>query len=342
MASIFDPIALGGVELSNRVVMAPMTRARANADGTPGSLAAAYYAQRATVGLIVTEGTQPSDDGQGYPSTPGIYTDAHVEGWRKVTDAVHAGGARIFFQIMHAGRMSHPDNTPHHRQAVAPSAIAPGSEIYTLAGMKEIPVPRALSTEEVRSTTADYRFDAARAIEAGADGVEIHGIAYLIHQFLSLGSNVRWALRRLAREPRALRDRGRGGSHRRDRRRSDGDPALAWLRFVGPRPRRRGPGPLSLPRHSRAARRRPQEERLLRRAGPRPDGRFEFTCFVTPDDHLAPAELFELRHHCSCVGPAIVAVPERAMAQHVAADVWTTGARVIFMDESGQDVELTR
>lgn len=191
VATIFEPFTLGRVELANRVVMAPMTRARANADGTPGALAAAYYAQRASVGLIVTEGTQPSDDGQGYPSTPGIYTDEHVEGWRKVTDAVHAGGARIFFQLMHAGRMSHPENTPHHRQGVAPSAIAPGSEIYTLTGMKEIPVPRALSTEEVRATIEDYRFAARRAVEAGADGVEIHGIAYLIHQFLSLGSNVR-------------------------------------------------------------------------------------------------------------------------------------------------------
>lgn len=191
MASLFEPLRLGRAELSNRVVMAPMTRARANADGTPGALAAEYYAQRATVGLIITEGTQPSDDGQGYPSTPGIYTDAHVRAWSEVTEAVHARGAKIFFQLMHAGRMSHPDNTPHHRQGVAPSAIAPGSAIYTLTGMKEIPVPRALSTEEVRATVDDYRFAARRAIQAGADGVEIHGIAYLVHQFLSLGSNVR-------------------------------------------------------------------------------------------------------------------------------------------------------
>lgn len=171
--------------------MAPMTRARANPDGTPGDLAAQYYAQRATVGLIVTEGTQPSEDGQGYPSTPGIYTDAHVTAWSEITGAVHDRGAKLFVQLMHAGRMSHPDNTPHHRQGVAPSAIAPGSEIYTLSGMRDIPVPRALSTDEVRATVDDYRFAARRAVEAGADGVEIHGIAYLIHQFLSLGSNIR-------------------------------------------------------------------------------------------------------------------------------------------------------
>lgn len=191
MASIFDPARLGELALANRFVMAPMTRARANPDGTPGVLAAAYYAERASVGLIVAEGTQPSDDGQGYPSTPGIYTDDHVKGWRAVTDAVHARGAKIFVQLMHAGRMSHPDNTPHHRQGVAPSAIAPGDAIYTLAGMKEIPVPRALSTAEIRSTVDDYRHAARRAVDAGFDGVEIHGIAYLVHQFLSLGSNAR-------------------------------------------------------------------------------------------------------------------------------------------------------
>lgn len=190
-ADILAPLTLGRVELSNRIVMAPMTRARAKPDGSPGDLAAEYYAQRATVGLVVSEGTQPSDDGQGYPSTPGIYTDAHVRGWRKVTDAVHAQGAKMFVQLMHAGRMSHPDNTPHHRQAVAPSAITPGSEIYTHAGMKEIPVPRALSIDEVRATIDEYRFAARRAIDAGFDGVEIHGIAYLIHQFLSIGSNIR-------------------------------------------------------------------------------------------------------------------------------------------------------
>ena len=188
---IHSPFTLGRVRLQNRFIMAPMTRARANADGTPGPLAAVYYGQRAGVGLIVTEGTQPSEDGQGYPMTPGIYTDAHVAGWRDVNDAIHSRGAHVFYQLMHAGRMSHPDNTPHHRQGVAPSAIAPGEMIYTLAGMKDIPVPRALTTQEVQATVSDYAHAAQRAIDSGADGVEIHGIAYLIHQFLAISANQR-------------------------------------------------------------------------------------------------------------------------------------------------------
>jgi len=192
MNALFLPARLGDHTLQNRLVMAPMTRSRAHHDGTPGELAAEYYAQRADLGLIVTEGTQPSDDGQGYLTTPGIYTDAHVAGWQKITSAVHAGGGRLFIQLMHAGRMSHPDNTPHHRQAVAPSAIAPGTPMFTVKGMQDIPVPRALSTEEVRQTIADFRHAARRAIEAGADGVEIHGAnAYLVHQFLAPSANVR-------------------------------------------------------------------------------------------------------------------------------------------------------
>jgi N-ethylmaleimide reductase len=189
MTDIHSIVTLGRLQLRNRFVMAPMTRARANADGTPGRLAAEYYAQRAVVGLIITEGTQPSDDGQGYPMTPGIYTDAHVKEWRHVNEAIHARGGRVFYQLMHAGRMSHPDNTPHRRQGVAPSAIAPGEQIYTLDGMMDVPVPRALSTEEVRDTVRDHAYAARRAIESGADGVEIHGIAYLIHQFLAVSAN---------------------------------------------------------------------------------------------------------------------------------------------------------
>jgi len=191
MTDIHSPFTLGRIELQNRFVMAPMTRARANEDGTPGPLAAEYYGQRASVGLTITEGTQPSDDGQGYPLTPGIYTDAHVAGWREVNDAIHANGGHVFYQLMHAGRMSHPDNTPHHRQGVAPSAIAPGEQIYTLDGMKDIPVPRALTTDEVGATVKDYAYSARRAIESGADGVEIHGVAYLVHQFLAKSSNQR-------------------------------------------------------------------------------------------------------------------------------------------------------
>ncbi|MDE1149816.1 MAG: alkene reductase [Azospirillaceae bacterium] len=192
MSSLFSPVRLGHHTLSNRLVMAPMTRSRAQIDGTPGDLAAEYYAQRAGVGLIVTEGTQPSEDGQGYLTTPGIHTDAHVAGWRTVTDAVHAKGGRVFIQLMHAGRMSHPDNTPHHRQGVAPSAIAPGSGMFTIKGMQDIPVPRALSVAEVRQTVQDFRHAARRAVEAGADGIEIHGAnAYLVHQFLAPSANTR-------------------------------------------------------------------------------------------------------------------------------------------------------
>ncbi|MFS8113086.1 alkene reductase [Rhizobium jaguaris] len=192
MSDIFSPTRLGQAQLSNRVVMAPMTRSRAEQDGSPGELAAEYYSQRATVGLIVTEGTQPSDDGQGYLTTPGIYTDAHVAGWKAVTSAVHAKGGRIYIQLMHAGRMSHPDNTPHHRQGVAPSAIAPGAPMFTATGMKDIPTPRALTTEEVRQTVQDFRFAARRAIEAGADGVEIHGAnGYLVQQFFAPNANLR-------------------------------------------------------------------------------------------------------------------------------------------------------
>jgi len=192
MTKLFTSIKVGPYTLANRLVMAPMTRSRAQFDGTPGASAAAYYAQRASIGLIVTEGTQPSEDGQGYLMTPGIYTDAHVAGWRAVTEAVHAKGGRIFIQLMHAGRMSHPDNTPHHRQAVAPSAIAPGAQMFTPTGMQAAPIPRALSLAEIKQTIADFRLAAQRAIEAGADGVEIHGAnAYLIQQFLAPTANIR-------------------------------------------------------------------------------------------------------------------------------------------------------
>src|SRR3981189_3940413 len=143
MKQSFTPVRVGRATLANGLVMAPMTRSRAKLDGTPGELAAKYYSQRASVGLIVTEGTQPSDDGQGYLATPGIYSPAHVGGWRKVSAAVHDKGGRIFIQIMHAGRMSHPDNTPHHRPAVAPSAVAPGTQMFTATAMQDIHAPRA-------------------------------------------------------------------------------------------------------------------------------------------------------------------------------------------------------
>ncbi len=192
MGQLLAPVHVGRHFLSNRLVMAPMTRSRAAPDGTPGPMAAEYYAQRASIGLIVTEGTQPSEDGQGYLATPGIHSDAHVAGWKKVTSAVHARGGHVFIQLMHAGRMSRPDNTPHHRPAVAPSAIAPGTQMFTAKGMQDIPVPRALTVPEIRRAVEDFRQAARRAIAAGADGVEIHGAnTYLIHQFLATSANVR-------------------------------------------------------------------------------------------------------------------------------------------------------
>jgi len=192
MTTLFTPVPVGRYTLANRLAMAPMTRSRAQFDGTPGASAATYYAQRASLGLIVSEGTQPSDDGQGYLMTPGIYTDAHVAGWRAVSDAVHAQGGRLFIQLMHAGRLSHPDNTPHHRQAVAPSAIGSGAQMFTPTGLQTAPVPRALSLEDIGQTIADFRHAARRAIEAGADGVEIHGAnAYLVQQFFAPSSNTR-------------------------------------------------------------------------------------------------------------------------------------------------------
>jgi N-ethylmaleimide reductase len=181
MNQSFTSVHVGRYTLPNRLVMAPMTRSRAKSDGTPGELAAEYYSQRASVGLIVTEGTQPSDDGQGYLTTPGIYTPAHVAGWKKVTRAVHDKGGHVFIQMMHAGRMSHPDNTPHHRQPVAPSATAPGAPMFTAAGM-----------QDVRRTVTDFRLAARCAVEAGADGVEIHGATgYLIRQFFAPSANTR-------------------------------------------------------------------------------------------------------------------------------------------------------
>jgi NADPH2 dehydrogenase len=192
MTDIWTRAKIGSLEIANRLAMAPMTRSRANADGTPGALAAQYYRQRAGLGLIITEGTQPSADGQGYLATPGIYTDAHVQGWQEVTSAVHAGGSRIFIQLMHVGRTSHPDNTPHHRQPVAPSAVQPADQMFTAQGMQQIPQPRALSTEEVRQTIDDFRKAARHAVDAGADGVEIHGAnGYLVQQFFASNANLR-------------------------------------------------------------------------------------------------------------------------------------------------------
>ena len=180
------------MQLQHRLALAPMTRNRAQPDGTPGPLAAEYYTQRASLGLLITEGVQPSEDGQGYMNTPGIFTDAHRDGWREVADSVHAAGGHLVLQLMHAGRVSHPDNTPHHRQAIAPSAVSTGGQIPTPSGMQDAPVPREMTTEDIASVIADFRHAATTAIAAGADAVELHGAnTYLLHQFLSPSSNQR-------------------------------------------------------------------------------------------------------------------------------------------------------
>lgn len=189
---LWQPIQVGAIRLPHRLAMAPMTRDRSQADGVPTAMNAAYYAQRASMALIITEGTQPSEDGQGYLLTPGVYTHEHIDGWRSVTDAVHQAGGRIVIQLMHVGRVSHPENTPHGRRPVGPSPVAPGASMFTAAGMQPMPEPRELSTEEITAVVAEFRSAAAAAIAAGADGVEIHGAnGYLLQQFLSSNANQR-------------------------------------------------------------------------------------------------------------------------------------------------------
>ncbi|GGO20629.1 alkene reductase [Microbispora bryophytorum] len=190
MTSLFDRYRLGALTLPNRVVMAPMTRVRAAAGGLATPSMAAYYAQRATAGLIVTEGVQPSLVGQSNPGTPGLHTDEQVASWRPVTDAVHTNGGRVFAQIMHGGRVSHPDTTG--MRPVAPSAVAAPGEVFTPAGPRPAPVPRALETAEVPEHALSYGRAARRAVDAGFDGVELHGAnGYLIAQFLSSSANLR-------------------------------------------------------------------------------------------------------------------------------------------------------
>lgn len=189
---LWKPTTLGQLELKHRLAMAPMTRDRSTPGGVPTALNAEYYAQRASTALIITEGTQPCDDGQGYLLTPGIYTDEQIAGWRLVTDAVHAADGKIVVQLMHTGRIAHPANTPHGRQPVAPSAVRPNGQMFTAAGLQELPEPRALSEGEVTDTIKDFRRAAAAATAAGADGVEIHGASgYLVQQFLSSNANRR-------------------------------------------------------------------------------------------------------------------------------------------------------
>ncbi len=193
MPSIFDPIDLGAIQAKNRIVMAPLTRSRAIAGEVPNPLAAEYYAQRASTGLIISEATQISRQGQGYPNTPGIFTEEQVEGWAAVTDAVHAKGGRMVAQLWHVGRVSIPDYQPDGAQAVGPSAIAAdGNAMRPDFTMTPFETPRALTLDEIAGVVADYAHAAGMAKKAGFDGVEVHGAnGYLIDQFLKDGSNQR-------------------------------------------------------------------------------------------------------------------------------------------------------
>ena len=189
---LFTPIRLGPLLLPNRIVMAPMTRSRALGN-VPNDLMAKYYSLRAEAGLIITEGTSPSPNGLGYARIPGIYSNPQVAGWRKVTDAVHGAGGRIFVQLMHTGRVGHPANLPPGARLLAPSAIPAPGEIWTdTQGMQPHPVPFMMSEEDIAATMAEYTTACERAMDAGFDGVELHGAnGYLIDQFLNTAANQR-------------------------------------------------------------------------------------------------------------------------------------------------------
>jgi N-ethylmaleimide reductase len=192
MPTLFDPVRLGDLELSNRIVMAPLTRNRAVAGRVPSPLAVSYYAQRADAGLIVSEATQISPLGQGYLDTPGIYSREQVEGWRAVTRAVHARGGRMVVQLWHVGRISHVSLLPEGEVPVAPSAIRARGKTFTAKGFEDVSAPRALALEEIPGIVEQYRLAARHAMEAGFDGVEVHGAnGYLLDQFLRDGSNHR-------------------------------------------------------------------------------------------------------------------------------------------------------
>jgi N-ethylmaleimide reductase len=191
-ADLFEPVELGPYRLRNRVVMAPLTRARAQGGDVPGPLAPEYYAQRAGAGLIIAEATQISPQGKGYAWTPGIYGAPHIEGWRRVTEAVHGKGGRIFLQLWHVGRISHPSLQPGEQLPVAPSAIAPQGKAFTETGFIPYVTPRALETREIPQIVEDYRRAAQNALAAGFDGVEIHGAnGYLLEQFIRDSTNKR-------------------------------------------------------------------------------------------------------------------------------------------------------
>lgn len=189
---LFTPVKIGPLELPNRIVMSPMTRIRADESCVPSERMIRYYSQRASAGLIITEGTHPSPMGRGYTFPPGLHTDEQAAGWRKVTDAVHAAGGRIFVQLMHAGRVSHSSLLPDHALPVAPSAIAIDGEVHTFDGKYPFERPRPLTTEEIPNVIEEYRRAAELSLKAGFDGVELHAATgYLPNQFQVTGSNHR-------------------------------------------------------------------------------------------------------------------------------------------------------
>lgn len=189
---LFTPLDLGAYTLRNRIVMAPLTRSRADADGVPTEIMAEYYAQRASAGLILSEATCISPEGLGYMNTPGIWNGEQVAGWGRITQAVHDRGGRIFCQLWHVGRISHPDLQPGGALPVAPSAIKPAGQVYTPSGLKEYVTPRALDIAELPDIVRQYRVAASNAIAAGFDGVEVHAAnGYLLDEFLRDGSNRR-------------------------------------------------------------------------------------------------------------------------------------------------------
>ncbi len=190
---LFTPLKTASLQLRNRVVMSPLTRSRASQDNIPTALMAAYYGQRATAGLIVTEGTSPSPNGLGYPRIPGLFNAAHVAGWKLVTDAVHAKGGKIVVQLMHTGRVTHVANLPAGAEVLGPSAQACPGEMFTDShGMQAHSTPRAMTQADIAATVAEYVQSARLAIEAGFDGVELHAAnGYLIEQFLNANVNQR-------------------------------------------------------------------------------------------------------------------------------------------------------
>lgn len=190
---LFDTFSLRTIPLKNRVVMSPLTRSRAVADNTANSLMATYYAQRASAGLIITEGTSPSPDGLGYARIPGLFNDAHVQGWKLVTDAVHAAGGKIVVQLMHTGRVAHQANLPAGAEVLSASAdVCPGEMWTDTQGSQPHTPPRAMDEADIQAVTRDYAKAARLAIEAGFDGIELHAAnGYLLEQFLNANLNRR-------------------------------------------------------------------------------------------------------------------------------------------------------